>query len=47
LAIRRRVGRVEALRQVLEYVTDLGDIWIARREDIARWWLDYRQTWGC
>jgi peptidoglycan/xylan/chitin deacetylase (PgdA/CDA1 family) len=42
-----QAGRVVALRQVLEYVTELGDVWVARREDIARWWLEHRHTWGC
>jgi peptidoglycan/xylan/chitin deacetylase (PgdA/CDA1 family) len=42
-----QAGRVVALRQVLEYVTERGDVWVARREDIARWWLEHRHTWGC
>ena len=42
-----QAGRVVALRQVLEYVAELGDVWIARREDIARWWLERRHTWSC
>jgi peptidoglycan/xylan/chitin deacetylase (PgdA/CDA1 family) len=42
-----QAGRVVALRQVLEYVTELGDVWVARREDIAHWWLEHRHTWGC
>jgi peptidoglycan/xylan/chitin deacetylase (PgdA/CDA1 family) len=31
-------GRASAVREIIEYVLELGDIWIARRIDIANWW---------
>lgn len=33
-------GRVRALRLFIEHALDKGDVWFARRADIARWWLD-------
>ena len=35
-----RPSRAAALRQFLEYATGFGDVWFARRTEIARWWLD-------
>ena len=35
-----RPGRVQALRRFLDYVDDHDDVWIARRIDIARHWLE-------
>jgi peptidoglycan/xylan/chitin deacetylase (PgdA/CDA1 family) len=40
-----QAGRTSALREFLEYALAKGSIWIARRRDIAVWWLDrYRPT---
>lgn len=32
-------GRARAVRMLVEYALSKGDVWIARREDIARHWL--------
>lgn len=40
----RRTGhaaRASALREFIEYALSLGDVWFARREDIARHWIDH------
>jgi len=36
-------GRASALEEVVSFAQDLGGVWITRREDIARWWLDHHQ----
>lgn len=33
-------SRASALREFLEYCLDRGDVWFARRIDIANWWLE-------
>lgn len=38
-----QAGRASALRDLLEYVLGLGDVLIARRIDIARWWLEHHR----
>ena len=35
-----RPGRVVALKKFLEYVRGFDDVWIATREEIARYWVD-------
>jgi len=35
-----RPGRIVALRKFLEYVKGFDDVWIATREEIARYWID-------
>ncbi len=35
-----RPGRVVALRKFLEYVRGFDDVWVATREEIARYWVD-------
>lgn len=37
-------GRIGALDEILDAVEDLGDVWIARRVDIARWWHDHHRS---
>jgi peptidoglycan/xylan/chitin deacetylase (PgdA/CDA1 family) len=32
--------RTSGLREFIEYALGTGDVWFARRIDIARWWLD-------
>jgi peptidoglycan/xylan/chitin deacetylase (PgdA/CDA1 family) len=34
-------GRASALRELIEHALEKGDVWFARRLDIARWWLDH------
>jgi peptidoglycan/xylan/chitin deacetylase (PgdA/CDA1 family) len=36
-----QAARTSALREFVEYALGCGDVWLARREDIARWWLDH------
>ncbi len=35
-----RPGRIVALRRLLEYVRGFDDVWIATREEIARYWIE-------
>ncbi len=35
-----RPGPSRALARLLDYAIDLGDVWIARADQIARWWRD-------
>ena len=35
-----RPGPSRALARLLDYAIDLGDVWIARADQIARWWLE-------
>lgn len=39
-----QANRASGLRMFLEYVLSLGDVWIAPRADIARWWLDNHES---
>ena len=39
-----QAGRASALREFLEYALSAGDVWVARRVDIARWWLDRHEA---
>ena len=34
-----RPGRTMALQRFLEYVTKKEGVWVARRDDIAKWWI--------
>jgi len=34
-------GRASALEQVISYAEKLGKVWVTRRVDIARWWLEH------
>jgi peptidoglycan/xylan/chitin deacetylase (PgdA/CDA1 family) len=40
-----QAGRLSGLREVIEHVQSLGDVWIATREQIARWWLEHHHEW--
>jgi hypothetical protein len=40
-----QAGRTSALREVIEHCLQLGDVWIATREEIARWWLAHHAEW--
>jgi allantoinase len=35
-----RPGRVKALERFFEYIRDKEGVWVARRMDIAKWWID-------
>lgn len=35
-----QASRASALRMFIEYAQGLGDVWIAPRSEIARWWID-------
>ncbi|MFJ2543993.1 polysaccharide deacetylase family protein [Microbacterium sp. NPDC087589] len=35
-----QAGRTSALREFIEHAQARGDVWFARRGDIARWWSD-------
>jgi len=41
-----QAGRISGLRQVIEHCQSLGDVWLATREDIARWWLAHHAEWA-
>ncbi len=34
-------SRAHVLREFLQYAQDAGQVWFARRVDIARWWWDH------
>ena len=40
-----QAGRTSGLREVIEHCLELGDVWIATREEIARWWIDHHTEW--
>ena len=39
-----QAGRTSALREIIEYAQKLGDVWFARRIDIARWWQEHHAS---
>lgn len=39
-----QASRASALCELIDYVLGLGDVWIARRIDIANWWLEHHDT---
>lgn len=40
-------GRARALRQFIEHALGKGEVWFARRIDIAQWWLSHSEEfWG-
>jgi peptidoglycan/xylan/chitin deacetylase (PgdA/CDA1 family) len=41
-----QAARSSALRDLLEYVRERGDVWVTRRLDIARWWLEQHETFS-
>lgn len=41
-----QAGRVAALRTFLEYALEGGDVWFARRADIAQWWIDHHKEFA-
>ncbi len=41
-----QAGRASALRELIEYGLGRGDVWFARRADIARFWIENRADLG-
>jgi peptidoglycan/xylan/chitin deacetylase (PgdA/CDA1 family) len=41
-----RPGRILALKRFLEYVRGFDDVWVATREDIARYWINNVEKGG-
>ncbi len=39
-----RPGPSRAIARLIEYAIDAGDIWIARADEIASWWLDRHRS---
>ena len=39
-------ARASVLREVLEELIAPGDLWIARRDEIAQWWIDKSDGWA-
>jgi peptidoglycan/xylan/chitin deacetylase (PgdA/CDA1 family) len=39
-----QAGRASALKQFIEYAQQRGDVWFARRNEIARWWIDHHAS---
>jgi peptidoglycan/xylan/chitin deacetylase (PgdA/CDA1 family) len=40
-----QAGRANALREFIEYALAKGDVWFARRDEIARHWIDHFDDW--
>jgi len=38
-----QAARTSGLRQFIEYALEQGDVWFARRDEIARWWIDHHE----
>jgi peptidoglycan/xylan/chitin deacetylase (PgdA/CDA1 family) len=38
-----QAARAAGLRRFIEYALEQGDVWFARRRDIAQWWLDHHE----
>ncbi len=38
-----QAGRTSALREFIEHALAKGDVWFARRIDIANWWLEHHE----
>jgi hypothetical protein len=38
-----QAGRASALKEFIEYALEMGDVWIARRIDIANWWNEHHE----
>ena len=41
-----QAGRITALNDFIAYALDKGDVWFARRNEIARWWLDHQEEFA-
>jgi hypothetical protein len=38
-----QAGRVSGLKALIEYALEKGDVWFARRIDIANWWNEHHE----
>ena len=38
-----QAARISALKEFIEYALDKGDVWFAKRLDIANWWLEHHE----
>jgi peptidoglycan/xylan/chitin deacetylase (PgdA/CDA1 family) len=38
-----QAGRTSALREFIEHAQEKGNVWFARRMDIAEWWLEHHE----
>lgn len=41
-----QAGRIVALRRFIEHASEAGDVWFARRSDIAQWWIDHHKEFA-
>jgi hypothetical protein len=41
-----QAGRTSGLRECIEYAQQKGEVWFARRIDIANWWLQHHQEFS-
>jgi peptidoglycan/xylan/chitin deacetylase (PgdA/CDA1 family) len=41
-----QAGRIAGLRDFIEYAQEKGDVWFARRLDIAQWWLEHHKEFS-
>lgn len=39
-----QAGRASALRDFIEYALEKGDVWFARRIDVAEWWREHHES---
>jgi peptidoglycan/xylan/chitin deacetylase (PgdA/CDA1 family) len=40
-----QASRMSGLKMFMDYALGLGDVWFARRSDIAQWWIDNHEDW--
>jgi hypothetical protein len=40
-----QAGRTNALREFIEHAMGKSGVWFARRDEIARWWIDHSDEW--
>jgi peptidoglycan/xylan/chitin deacetylase (PgdA/CDA1 family) len=41
-----QAGRASALREFIVHAQEKGDVWFARRDEIARWWIDHHHSFN-
>lgn len=41
-----QASRANAIREFIECAMSAGDVWFARRDEIARWWTEHSDEWG-
>lgn len=41
-----QASRASALKMLFDYVLGLGDVWLTRRVDIARWWIEHESEFS-